>query len=402
MKKIIFLILFSINLFSQTGWYKVTGGDFNSIRFVDSLYGWAVGGEGTVIASTNGGNNWVLQERKTTQKLTSVFFVNRNIGWIVGLSGTILKTTNGGTNWSTQFSGTNRPLFGLFFIDENNGWIGTDSGRIIKTTNGGIDWTIHKFNSLNVITSTYFFNKDTGWITDEKGIWKTTDGGMSWSNKFIANGVSQLLFTTPSCGWAKRDYGPDPYVSIIYKTTDGGENWASKYSQAGASILYAMTAIDTTHVWLTGYYTEFHKTSDGGEHWGKHSLGVPGTLRSIFFINKNIGWAAGSNGIYKTIDGGSVTSVKLEELPTEYALYQNYPNPFNPVTTINYQIPVSGMVRLKVYNVLGKEVRILVNEEKSAGSHSIEFNASNLSSGIYIYELRSNEFTSMKKLILIK
>ncbi|MBX2976728.1 MAG: T9SS type A sorting domain-containing protein [Ignavibacteriaceae bacterium] len=90
------------------------------------------------------------------------------------------------------------------------------------------------------------------------------------------------------------------------------------------------------------------------------------------------------------------------EKPTEYALYQNYPNPFNPTTTITYQIPKEGLVTLKIYDILGKEVTTLINEEKQAGKYSIEFNASKISSGVYLYELRSNEYKSTKKLMLMK
>jgi uncharacterized protein (UPF0218 family) len=95
-------------------------------------------------------------------------------------------------------------------------------------------------------------------------------------------------------------------------------------------------------------------------------------------------------------------NLNVNEKPTEYALYQNYPNPFNPMTTITYQIPKEGLVTLKIYDILGKEVTTLINEEKQAGKYSIDFNASKLSSGVYLYELRSNEYKSTKKLLLMK
>ncbi|MFA7229207.1 MAG: T9SS type A sorting domain-containing protein [Melioribacteraceae bacterium] len=92
------------------------------------------------------------------------------------------------------------------------------------------------------------------------------------------------------------------------------------------------------------------------------------------------------------------------ELPVNYALMQNYPNPFNPTTVINYQIPSNGNVTLSVYNVLGKEVATLVNEFKTAGSYSVKMNsaAKDLSSGIYFYTLKANNFTQTKKMILVK
>jgi tetratricopeptide (TPR) repeat protein len=100
--------------------------------------------------------------------------------------------------------------------------------------------------------------------------------------------------------------------------------------------------------------------------------------------------------------GKSDNQITGEQIPTEYALFQNYPNPFNPTTTITYQIPKEGLVTLKIYDILGKEVTTLINEEKQAGKYSIDFNASKLSSGVYLYELRSNEYRSTKKLLLMK
>ncbi|MDP4192075.1 MAG: T9SS type A sorting domain-containing protein, partial [Bacteroidota bacterium] len=83
-------------------------------------------------------------------------------------------------------------------------------------------------------------------------------------------------------------------------------------------------------------------------------------------------------------------------------LAQNYPNPFNPSTSIKYSIPQNSMVSLKVYDILGKEVASLVNEQKSAGSYEVNFNANSLSAGMYIYELKAGNFTQTKKMMLIK
>ena len=85
-----------------------------------------------------------------------------------------------------------------------------------------------------------------------------------------------------------------------------------------------------------------------------------------------------------------------------FTLNQNYPNPFNPSTKIKYTIPNVGNVRLNVFNVLGKEIATLVNEEKSAGKYEVEFNAANLPSGIYFYQLQSGSFVETKKMILLK
>ena len=85
-----------------------------------------------------------------------------------------------------------------------------------------------------------------------------------------------------------------------------------------------------------------------------------------------------------------------------YKLYQSYPNPFNPTTTISYSIPKRGLVQLKVYDILGKEVATLVNEEKPAGKYSVKFNGSNLPSGVYFYTLRVNNLVQSRKMILLR
>lgn len=96
-------------------------------------------------------------------------------------------------------------------------------------------------------------------------------------------------------------------------------------------------------------------------------------------------------------------SVKYEAIiPDKNELLDNYPNPFNPTTTIDYSIKKDGLVSLKIYDILGSEVVSLVNENQVAGDYSVQFNASELPSGIYIYRLTSRQFTSSKKLILLK
>ena len=87
---------------------------------------------------------------------------------------------------------------------------------------------------------------------------------------------------------------------------------------------------------------------------------------------------------------------------TNYSLSQNYPNPFNPATTINYQLPKTGFVTIKIYDILGKEVATLVNEQKTQGRYSVNFDASRLASGVYIYQLRANDYVSSKKMLLLK
>jgi carboxyl-terminal processing protease len=99
-----------------------------------------------------------------------------------------------------------------------------------------------------------------------------------------------------------------------------------------------------------------------------------------------------------------MTGVKTSanRTPVTYFLSQNYPNPFNPSTTISYQLPAAGKVTLKVFDILGREITTLVNEDKTAGNYKVNFNGSRLGSGIYFYQLRSGSFIQTKKLVLLK
>ena len=107
-------------------------------------------------------------------------------------------------------------------------------------------------------------------------------------------------------------------------------------------------------------------------------------------------------GLWETPVSTTGISVVSTELPFDYSLGQNYPNPFNPVTKINFQIPSKGNVTMKVFNQLGQEVAVLVNKVMNAGSYSVDFDASKLSSGVYFYKLTTGGFTQTKKMLFIK
>jgi hypothetical protein len=108
--------------------------------------------------------------------------------------------------------------------------------------------------------------------------------------------------------------------------------------------------------------------------------------------------------LYGSSKNNNVTGIAADEVnpPSTFELYQNYPNPFNPSTKISWQYPVAGHQSIKVYDVLGNEVATLVDEHKTAGSYEVEFDASNLSSGVYLYKLQAGNFVETKKMILLK
>lgn len=132
------------------------------------------------------------------------------------------------------------------------------------------------------------------------------------------------------------------------------------------------------------------------------SVWIPDSLSVVVFIqSKSKKTVYQSSRIrYSSIVTSISENTKLE--PTQFKLDQNYPNPFNPSTVISYQLAVGSHVTLKVYDILGNEVATLINGQKSAGNYSVKFNASNLSSGVYFYQLKAGNLVRTKKMILLK
>ena len=406
----------------------------HGVCFVDSYNGWIVGyenavGPGGVIANTtNGGTEWIFQSPGIPNSLNSIHLIDINNGYAVGSEGIILKTTNGGTEWIAQTSGTYSVLNDVQFVDENIGWA-VGEGIILKTADGGTNWLI-KNNPGFTYNSVYFTDLNNGWVVG-KGhiitlgdifgfIEKTTDGGTTWTYLSTQDerSLRSVHFTDALNGWVVGDGG------IIFHTTNGGNPVPVELM----SFTAAANGKEITLSWSTA--TELN--NQGFEVQRKFGSNDFVTIGSV----KGHGTTTSPNNytyVDKLIDAGKYLyrlkqidyggnyeysqTVDVNWSPfTTYKLEQNYPNPFNPTTTIGFGIEASpnpssirspsdkgwAFVTLKVYDVLGNEVRTLVNKEMEAGYHSIDFNASELPSGVYFYQLRVGNFIDTKKLLLLR
>jgi len=150
--------------------------------------------------------------------------------------------------------------------------------------------------------------------------------------------------------------------------------------------------------YVSDSYTAY---GNDGNHFND-SINAPPNTAVGQEIADAIHYAADHLPLFATFQFDNPVSVETEIVPTEFKLYQNYPNPFNPSTKINYKIPELSLVTLKIYDVLGKEVAKLVNEEEPIGSYEIEFDATTLPSGIYFYRLKAGSFIETKKMVLMK
>jgi len=155
---------------------------------------------------------------------------------------------------------------------------------------------------------------------------------------------------------------------------------------------------------LGQYYISSNSISSGMEMANNSKYKMVSTLaQPLFGLTFNNDFQL-SAGVYYIYQADMLTTIddQKKNSPTKYEVYQNYPNPFNPSTTISYQIPSESFVTLKVYDLLGRELEVLVREEKTAGFYNIKYDATNLSSGIYFYTIRAGDFIQTKKFILLK
>jgi hypothetical protein len=120
-------------------------------------------------------------------------------------------------------------------------------------------------------------------------------------------------------------------------------------------------------------------------------------------VNANVGYIVGNTGtILKTVNGGIGIQQISTNVPGGFRLEQNYPNPFNPVTNIEFSIPKSGHIKLSVFDINGKQVSVLADQNLSVGTYNADFDAAHLSSGLYFYTLETNSFIQTKRMILVK
>ena len=355
----------------------ITGCDtienLNSIYFADIKHGWVVGNNGLIINTTDGGTTCVEQESQTLVDLLSVYFNSNEVGWASGRNGIVLNTLNGGDTWLTNQVGwtSDENLYSILFCNDQIGWVSGGRwtaymmyGTLYKTTNGGQEWTSLNYihNNMNPIIDVFFYGINHCWLISNNAYQnnnyaRTTDGGATWHYDVLNFRPRSIFFLNENVGWIVGER--------IVKTTDGGTNW---------------TLLSGNCEIIDGF-------------------------NDVYFFNERVGWVVGRNGtIYKTTNGGIsfIGEDKNEIIMEEYNLTQNYPNPFNPTTTIKYRIPELSLVTLKVYDVLGNEIAILVNEEKPAGTYEINWNGSKYPSGIYFYRLQAGSFIETKKMVLIK
>lgn len=392
-------------------------------------FGIIAGDDGYISVSSDGGLNWNRQANDYLSKETVVASkIRQNRAWISTMSGSLYKSDDFGNRWqrlSTPLDyiyGADKPVIikDIEFQDSLKGMI-TASGRIgsninipsytFYTDDGGRSWKAFIMpqrmiaKTVSIINSTSFYVGGLYFPPSQSVgiglICRTTNLGASWDTNSVPCTINELRMLDLNNGFAGAN-------GAVIVTKDGGRHWTTGFRNS-----YSVEAIAKEGngvYWSISGHTLI-KSTDNGMTWSNAGLPLP-TARnasavavsssgSLFASVENGGFLSTTNALIS--NAGNIRQDKEEVISAgKFQLFQNYPNPFNPATTISYNIPKADFVNVKVYDLLGREVMTLVNEEQSAGFHTVVFQAQSLSSGIYIYMVKAGEYSETRKMLLMK
>jgi len=396
----------------------------NAVKAVTDMIAWAGGNNATVRKTTNAGITWsdgnpnpgIMQG-----DINAVEAFDANTCWAATArnqtSAYLWRTTNGGANWFQMFtqSGTDPVFYDVKFINANTGFAcGKPQGgrwSLFKTTDGGSTWdstglylpqngSETGFNNAMMIIGT------TIWIgTNNTRIYKSTNFGATGSWSFgITTGEQNsycLHFNSSSTGMMGGANG-------ILKTTDGGTTWTSVGSIPGSGNVTGIEGANV-HFWYTRG-TGIYISTNSGSNWSQAFTagGTPADIDFSAVLGCPRGWVVGSGGFIDRMDVVLGISSGNTGIPERFVLEQNYPNPFNPRTVLAFHLPVFSSVRLIIYDILGREVTTLVNQQLHPGTYKVDWDGSGYPSGVYFYTLLAEQtslsapFSDTKKMLLVK
>ena len=407
-----------LNDFQRFDWFPVNTPvteNLNDIYFVDTFTGWAVGENGTILYKNSVNESWEIQESGTTQTLNSIFVndFDKQTAWVVGDQGTVLHTINGGENWNKLEPFTNRDLRAVDFNTLNTFGLITGSQVMFFKDGADSDWeplnmpaNVH-FNSVQVISP------NRAWVGGLSHNIHRFDGmGESTTtlNQVVKVDKAGLSFEDENIGLKVNI--PEDALSVsteieygTFTTLPEGAGLTGPMIYMGPSGLEFSEAVEVTLPYDTGKIPEGFIEDDlvmlrydqENESWQELSSDVNKIEKKITGLTTRF------SGFAPGIMGDKVsTEPEIDNIPGSVDLAQNYPNPFNPTTVIQFQIPVSSEIKLEVFDLLGRRVATLLDGIVTAGSHEVEFSASRLTGGMYIYRLTAGDQVKTRKMMLIK
>ncbi|MGE5798157.1 MAG: T9SS type A sorting domain-containing protein, partial [Ignavibacteria bacterium] len=349
--------------------------------------------------SVDGGNSWEHLDLGTVLQIALNITINDS-GYLFCIDGlsSLIRSLNNGDSWqSLNFGqGISQCLLlnnkGYLFVNIN--W------RLNYSTNNGDSWI--EVNSELIPPWLDYDINSSGEIyaaCDIRGIYKSSNDGLNWSN-LETNLPTGIRINNVRCNKLDQIYiGTN---EGMYISKDGGMSWDQINNGLPDGNILSLVINNDNKIFAVVKNNGLFISTDSGDHWNFYSDNtVYNHIVKIVLDDKGFLYAATEfQSVLKSIE----TTVSVNDLTfdSEYSLSQNRPNPFNSSTIISFSIPSTLLVTLTIFNLLGEEICTLINEEKQAGKYNLNFDAGNLSSGIYYYTLKAGNFIQSRKLILIK
>ncbi len=314
---------------------------------------------------------------------------------------TVYKTPDNGITWIR--CGNGLPT-GISFIkglvaSGNNLVAGTGEGIYYSSDNGS-SWHQANGPNQNIESLTASGNFVYAAVPSGAGVYRSVDNGVNWSLALQSTVDYVDVAAIDNYAFAGSFFGGARYSSNYGSTwfqSGGFPTDASIFALGPVADGVVLAGTDLEPSWIYVSY-------NNGTSYSPYSEGLAERASvEAFAVNDTFMFAGtDDHGVWRRFKPGVVGANGKQNLPQEFLLAQNYPNPFNPTTTIRYSIPQSSFVSIKVYNALGKEVAVLADEEKPAGSYDVEIDATGLPSGIYFYQLKTEGYVKTKKMLLLK
>lgn len=364
----------------------------NRVQIAGENNVWCNGFNTTNFKSTNSGLNWSFDDNSNSLKIKYCTFSDASTGFSVAGRGTIMKTTNFGNNWNTVFNSPNE--INTISVSGNQYVWAFGNNEIYKSIDGGINWVTLSNN--NNIYKGKFFDGQNGICFNNVYLYKTSNGGINFT-QIIDDYVSDFSFLNISTGFVVVNIDS---ISVIKQTINGGNNWIIK-----STIDDNINRIRFINQ-FTGYlmnHDRVYRSTNGGINW--KFVYLPTKLRAFDFdfADEYTGFLCGDNSmILKIINGGAIYIQEPLQTLSDFHILQNYPNPFNSETNIKFIITKPGFTILKIYDIQGREVSVLLNKYLNPQTYILKINSATLSSGIYFYTINQNGLSITKKFVLLK
>jgi photosystem II stability/assembly factor-like uncharacterized protein len=308
-------------------------------------------------------------------------------------------------NYENHWKGLLSFTDGIFSlaINEDNDLIAGITSELKSIKYNGHSWTT-LLKSTGLIPKVILCRQQHIYLGTNQGVYISTDNGSSWNQAGLENKTIIALAVNSKATIFAGHYAITGSVGIngLSRSTDNGETWIDLALSGDYIFSISINSSDDIYV---GTNSGVFKSIDDGASWIDINNELPpGSAYSITVDDYGYLYVALSNlGVYKsTVPTTEVIELSNEEnLPNTYKLYGNYPNPFNATTIFKYYLPVQSDVILDIYNIMGQLVETLVGSNQSPGHYTINWNAENISSGVYFYRLYTGNFQQTRKCLIL-